>query len=77
MQRPCEREWSIEKATRTRQLIERLTGEDCPCIQGKACPVLPMVDPSVVLPTPQMRHAIIAVSLAAVVAAMKFMTDTF
>ena len=41
--RPCEQEWSMKKATEVRELIEDLTGEACPCDQGRPCPLLPGV----------------------------------
>jgi hypothetical protein len=39
--RPCERNLSASKATGIRELIERLTGEPCPCDQGRTCPMFP------------------------------------
>lgn len=54
--RPCEQEWSAEKAKGVRELVERLTGGPCPCDQGKACPVLPRVrDTRTSLPVPKAR----------------------
>lgn len=33
----------MRKATEVRELIEDLTGEACPCDQGRSCPLLPGV----------------------------------
>lgn len=33
----------MRKATEVRELIEVLTGEACPCDQGRPCPLLPGV----------------------------------
>lgn len=37
----CEILWGPEDAARVRQLVEEATGEDCPCLQGRVCPLLP------------------------------------
>ena len=47
-QRPCEREWSMEKATGVRELIEKLTGQACPCDRGLVCPLLPQAQAEMV-----------------------------
>lgn len=39
--RPCEREWSADKAAGVVALVEKLTGKPCPCDRGVPCPLLP------------------------------------
>ena len=41
--RPCEKEWTAEKAKGVRELVERLSGQACPCDRGLVCPLLPGV----------------------------------
>lgn len=40
---PCRLVFGREKASAIHALIERTTGEPCPCAQGRACPLLPNV----------------------------------
>ena len=39
--RPCEQALGAKKAQGIRELIERLTGQPCPCDQGMRCPLFP------------------------------------
>lgn len=41
--RPCEQEWTAEKAEGVRLLMVKVTGKPCPCDRGLVCPLLPDV----------------------------------
>lgn len=38
---PCKKMFGEVRGAEIVELIERTTGEDCPCKQGRACPILP------------------------------------
>ena len=39
--RACEREFTQDKAEGVRALVEKLTGQACPCDRGLTCPLFP------------------------------------
>jgi hypothetical protein len=53
----CEYVWDPVQASQVRELLERATGEPCPCKQGKPCPFIRLEAPEpVALDPPQMRR---------------------
>lgn len=51
----CEILFDREQAAAMQELIERKTGDPCPCKQGKACPLLPAGE-VVTVGVPKMRR---------------------
>ena len=37
----CEILFGDEQGAKMQELVERVTGEPCPCKQGKGCPLMP------------------------------------
>lgn len=36
----CQAMFGLERGTQIQALVEAATGEDCPCIQGRVCPLI-------------------------------------
>nr|WP_324130776.1 hypothetical protein [Aeromicrobium sp.] len=37
---PCREMFGQARGVEIQELVEKVTGADCPCIQGKVCPLL-------------------------------------
>jgi 3,4-dihydroxy-2-butanone 4-phosphate synthase len=66
----CEVLFGRARGAEVRELVERVTDEDCPCLRGIVCPLLDLSSPGDVATTTKVKSRRGATDLAAEVAAL-------
>jgi len=58
----CEILYGVTHGAKVHAMVEAATDAPCPCIEGRACPLLPPISPAVPAPRQSIERAAAAVA---------------